>query len=174
MIELYKPDMYQKNIYVIDYKKLKSYGIKCILFDLDNTLSSPYIKKPSRKLRDFIERLKDMGFKVIIYSNAPKKRISPFKELLELDCSYSSRKRRGKKLEKIIREYKFSESEIALIGDQFITDMYGGNRLGIFTVLVDPITGKEPIYTKVNRVMEKFVIKKLNKKNMFKKGDYYE
>ena len=36
MIELYKPDMYQKDIYSIDYKKLKSYGIKCILFDLDH------------------------------------------------------------------------------------------------------------------------------------------
>ena len=78
MIELYKPDMYQKDIYSIDYKKLKSYGIKCILFDLDNTLVAPYIKKPPRKLKDFIERIKDMKFKVIIYSNASKKRISPF------------------------------------------------------------------------------------------------
>ena len=54
MIELYKPDMYKKDIYSIDYKKLKSYGIKCILFDLDNTLVPYYRKKPPRKLKDFI------------------------------------------------------------------------------------------------------------------------
>ena len=31
------PDMYQKSIYHIDYDKLKEDGIKCLLFDLDNT-----------------------------------------------------------------------------------------------------------------------------------------
>ena len=31
MIELYKPDMYRKDIYDINYKKLKSYGILAIL-----------------------------------------------------------------------------------------------------------------------------------------------
>ena len=174
MIELYKPDMYQKDIYSIDYKKLKSYGIKCILFDLDNTLVAPYIKKPPRKLKDFIERIKDMKFKVIIYSNASKKRISPFKKTLEADASYSSRKRHGKKLKKIISEYKYSESEIALIGDQFMTDVYGGNKEGIFTVLVDPISDRELIWTKFNRILEKGKIKKLERKKLFKKGVYYE
>ena len=32
------PDMYQKSIYHIDYDKLSEDGIKCLLFDLDNTL----------------------------------------------------------------------------------------------------------------------------------------
>ena len=35
---LYKPTMYKKNIFDIDYKKLKENGIKCLVFDLDNTL----------------------------------------------------------------------------------------------------------------------------------------
>ena len=70
MIELYKPDIYKKDIYSIDYLKLKSYGIKCLLLDLDNTLVTNYVKKPTRKLKDFIEKLKEMGFKVIIFSNS--------------------------------------------------------------------------------------------------------
>ena len=64
MIELYKPDMYKKDIYSIDYKKLKTYGIKCILFDLDNTLVPYYKNKPTRKVKDLIEKLKDLGFKI--------------------------------------------------------------------------------------------------------------
>ena len=32
-----------------------------------------------------IDKLKDMGFKVIIYSNATKKRIEPFKKYLYLN-----------------------------------------------------------------------------------------
>ena len=44
------PDIYQKSIYKINYDKLKDNGIKCLLFDLDNTCV-PYVdKKPTKKL----------------------------------------------------------------------------------------------------------------------------
>ena len=92
MIELFKPDMYMKDIYSINYNKIKSFGIKCILFDLDNTLVPSFKNKPTRKVKDLIEKLKDMGFKVIIFSNSNKKRLTPFKNILEVDCSYSSKK----------------------------------------------------------------------------------
>lgn len=174
MIELFKPDMYVKDIYSIDYKKLETYGIKCILFDLDNTLVPSFKKKPTRKLKDFIERLKDMGFKVIIFSNSNKKRLTPFKKILEVDCSYSSKKPFQKKFKKVLKEYKYSQSEVAMIGDQIVTDIYGGNKMGIFTVLVKPINKKEMFFTKFNRVIEKKVIKKMERKKIFKKGEFYD
>lgn len=174
MIELYKPDMYKKDIYSIDYKKLKTFGIKCILFDLDNTIVPYYLYKPTRKVKDLIERLKDLGFKVIIFSNSSKRRLTPFKEILEVDCSASSRKPSQRKLKKVLTEYKFDQSEVAIIGDQIITDVFGGNRVGIFTVLVNPISNREPIWTKINRIRERKVIKKLRKRDMFKRWAYYE
>lgn len=174
MIELYKPDMYIKDIYAIDYKKLKSFGIKCILFDLDNTLVPYYRVKPTRKLKDFIENVKDMGFKVILFSNATKKRLTPFKNTLEVDCSASSRKPSEKKFKKVLKEYKFEQSEVAIIGDQIVADIFGGNRMGIFTVLVNPISKKEPIWTKFNRFRENRIIRKLERNNIFGRGKYYE
>lgn len=174
MLELFKPDMYVKDIYSIDYNKLKSYGIKCILFDLDNTLVPYHKKKPSRKIKDFIEKLKDMGFKVIIISNSNKKRLTPFKNLLEVDCSASSKKPLQGKFKKVLVEYKYSQSEVAMIGDQIITDIYGGNNMGIFTILVKPINNKEAIFTKINRNIENIIIKKLEKRNIFKRGNYYD
>ena len=48
-----------------------------------------------------------------------------------------------------------------MIGDQIVTDIYGGNRMGIFTVLIKPMTKNEPIWTKCNRVRENYIIKKL-------------
>lgn len=174
MLELYKPDMYQSSIYVIDYKKLKSCGIKCILFDLDNTLVTVGSKKPTRKVKDFIEKLKDMNFKVIIISNSGRNRLSPFKNILEVDCAANARKPSKKKYEKILSEYKYDESEVVAIGDQLVTDIYGGNRMGIYTVLVDPISKRELIWTKFNRMKEKIVMYKLKRKNLFEKGKYYE
>lgn len=174
MIELYKPDMYKKDIYSVDYKKLKSCGIKCILFDLDNTLIPYKNTKPTRKLKDFIEKIKDMNFKVILFSNSSKKRLKPFKYILEVDCAASCHKPSKNKFKKVLSEYKYLESEVAIIGDQIPTDIFGGNRMGILTVLTKPLNKNEPIWTKCNRLFESRIIKKLEKKGIFKKGEYYD
>ena len=50
-MENYIPDIYQKSIYSIDYDNLIKRGIKCILFDLDNTLVPPSSKEPNKKLQ---------------------------------------------------------------------------------------------------------------------------
>ena len=42
MFDLLIPDIYDQSIYTINYKKLKKNGIKCLLFDLDNTIA-PYM-----------------------------------------------------------------------------------------------------------------------------------
>ena len=72
------PDIYQKSIYHIDYEKLLDAGIKCILFDLDNTCIPYKDKEPNKKLIELFEMLKDMDFKLIIFSNASRRRIAPF------------------------------------------------------------------------------------------------
>ena len=58
MMDIYIPDMYSKSIYHINYDKLKEDGIKCILFDLDNTIIPYKEKTPSKKLIDLIENLR--------------------------------------------------------------------------------------------------------------------
>jgi len=168
------PDMYQKSIYTIDYKKLLKDGIKCLLIDLDNTIAPSQVKKPTLKMKELINSLKDMGFKVIIFSNNSKKRLEPFKEELEVDCSCKSFKPFKWKYLKIIKELGFKECEIACIGDQFLTDILGGNRVGIRTILVNPISRKDIRIAKLNRLVEKFLLKILNKKGLFTIGRYYD
>ena len=38
VMDIFRPDIYKQSIYHIDFLELKTHGIKCILFDLDNTL----------------------------------------------------------------------------------------------------------------------------------------
>ena len=114
-----------------------------------------------------------MGFRVIIFSIAKKKKIQPFKEKLEVDCSAKSRKPFKKKFNKVIKEYRFAENEIALIGDQLLTDILGGNRVGIYTILVERISSKESILIKSKRIIEKILRLRL-KKLGFIKGNYYD
>ena len=72
MFDKFVPDIYQKSIYTIDYEKLKKSKIKCLIFDLENTIAPNNLKKPNKKLKDLFEELKDMGFKIIIVSNEIK------------------------------------------------------------------------------------------------------
>ena len=51
-MEKYVPDIYQKSIYTIDYTKLLNLGIKCLLFDLDNTVVPSKSSEPPQKAKD--------------------------------------------------------------------------------------------------------------------------
>lgn len=173
-MEKYVPDMYQKSIYAIDYNKLKSRGIKCLLFDLDNTIVPIKIKTPSDKIKELFSNLKEMGFKVILFSNSPKSRLKPFKDELQVDCSASSKKPNPKKFLQVLNIYGFGVSEVAIIGDEILTDIVGGNKIGITTILVNPIGKKDFFLARIRRRIEKRIMKKLRKKDLFSKGRYYE
>jgi HAD superfamily phosphatase (TIGR01668 family) len=169
------PDMYQKSIYHIDYDKLMDSGIKCLLFDLDNTCIPYKDKEPNKKLIELFETLKDMDFKLIIFSNAPKKRIAPFKRVLNVDALARAGKPGKKSFLKILKMFKYNLSDVAIIGDQLYKDILGGNRVGIMTILVNPMSKDDMILTKYFiRPLEKIKYKELEKKGLLKRGKYYE
>ena len=120
------------------------------------------------------EDLKNKGFKVIIFSNSHRRRLKPFKDELNVDCCASARKPFKEKFLLVLREYKFNINEVAIIGDQILTDVVGGNKVGILTVLINPISNKDFFITKFNRFREKRIMKRLRDKNLFSKGRYYE
>ena len=101
MFEKFVPDMYMKSIYTIDYKALKKRKIKCLIFDLNNTIAPLTLKKPNKKLIDLFEELKDLKFKIYIVSNSTRSRVTPFKEILCVDSSYLSFKPCLRKFKKI-------------------------------------------------------------------------
>lgn len=173
-MEKYIPDIYVKSIYDINYDNLKERGIKCILFDLDNTLVPTHTKDPSKKLLDFMEKLKDDDFTLIIYSNSGSRRVSNVASKLGLEFYHFVKKPYRGKFDIIIKKYPFSQSEMAIVGDQLLTDMAFGNRVGITTILVNQLSLKDGFFTKFNRIRERKILKKLYKNNLFVKGKYYE
>ena len=165
-MEQYVPDLYQKNVHTIKYDKLVKRGIKCILFDIDNTLVSIDTKDIDDKLAELFNKIKTLGLKPIIYCSNSR-RLNIFKDALEVDgCNDVC-----KKITDILNEYK--EDEVALIGDEMLTDINIGNKLGITTILVNPI-GKDAFFKHFKRGKEKRIMTKLRNNNLFVKGRYYE
>ncbi len=169
----FKPDIYKKTIFDIDYSKLKKDGIKCLVFDLDNTLGLVDEKKCPTKVKNLIKKLKK-DFVVYISSNNVKKRIVEYLNDLEIEGECFSLKPLPKGLMRIRRRCNIKNKEMAMIGDQIVTDIFSGKLYGVKTILVDPLGVKDLKITGLNRKIEEKIVKKYEKLGVFKKGSYYE
>lgn len=171
-MEIYVPDSYQESILTINYESLKNKGIKYLLFDLDNTIIPQNKKSVPDNIKELFNKLKE-DFQIILFSNSPKKRVSMIANELGIAYIYLAFKPSPKKFFDVMKSYKCSENEMAIIGDQLVTDIKGGNRVGIFSILVNPISKYDPLWTKIGRKREKRIIKKLRQKDLFL-GRFYD
>lgn len=168
------PDIYQKSIYSINYEALKNAGIKIVLFDLDNTLVPINASEPSKKLLSLFEDIKKLGLKPVIMSNSGQKRVAPFKDGLFVDAACKSMKPLKGKYKKIMTVYNAKPSEIAAVGDQLLTDVFGANRMKMTSILVNQISTNDFFKTKINRFFERIILRHYEKMGVFVKGEYYE
>ena len=169
----YVPKMYKKTIIDIPYDKLLKDGIKCLVFDLDNTIATVDEKVPSKEIKDLFKKI-NKDFTIFILSNNHRgNRVKTF--ALELGCKSIcfACKPFTRGLKKIAQNNNFKKEEMVIIGDQLVTDIYAGSRYGIKTILVDPITEKDLWITKLNRLEENRKFRKYKKKNLFERGKYY-
>ncbi len=174
MIDKFVPDMYAQSIYRVNYKKLASLGIKCIIFDLDNTIASVDQDKPSKEAIDLMFEIKELGMRPVLMSNSGRKRVEPFRNGLEIDSCASAGKPGQRNYNKIKEIYKFSSEQIECVGDQFLKVVLGANIAGMTSILVNKISKKDRFVTLFNRFLEKIIILILGSRDLFKKGKYYD
>ena len=168
------PDMYKKNVHEVNYKKLKQIGIKCLLFDLDNTLVLNKQSKLEEDEKKLISSLKKDFCVIILSNNKSKTRVSCVAKELDIPYYYLSFKPLSKNFKKVSSKYQFKPKEMCLIGDQLMTDVLGANSFGCFSCLVDKLGKEEEAITGVNRFLEGIILKHYEKNNIMKRGNYYE
>ncbi len=149
-----QPTWYYSSLNKIPYQKLKQKGIDYLLFDLDNTILSPYSNKIEEQTLLLLKQLKK-EFVVIIVSNSTKKRVSKIAQKLEVDYYSFSKKPSRKIFQKIKQQYQCENKKVIMIGDQIYTDILGAKRAGIDTILVDPISKSDFLLTKMIRFFER-------------------
>ena len=109
-----------------------------------------------------------------MFTNSPQLRLKGFKNFLGVDGVSSACKPYTRKLRKLLKDYGFAENEVAIIGDQLMTDIKVGNKVGITTILVNPVSEKDFILTKIHRFSERRKMKKLRDHDLFWRGRYYD
>lgn len=171
---LFYPKMYRKSIFEISYDKLKKKKIKVLLFDLDNTIGKLNEGKASAEVQKLFKKLSNEFKIAIVSNNSSKKRVSAFAQELNVDYFYFAKKPSTKCVRKAMKKYEVEPENIAMIGDQLVTDILAANRIKCFSILVDPLADKDLKITYLNRAIENRIVKRYNKKGIFTRGEYYE
>ncbi len=176
---MFIPDMYYKDVFSINYNKLKSEGIKVLIFDLDNTIRD--INETIKELKEYQTRndIKELfkelknDFRIFIVSNniSPKK-VEFYANHYEVEFVTSARKPFHRGFKKVLKVAK--KNEMCAIGDQMLTDIWAAKTFGIKSVLVDRFGTCDAVFTLINRKIENMIMKKYEKNEVFKKGQYYD
>jgi len=163
ILKKFYPSLYVDEISEIPLAMLKKKGISGLIIDLDNTIApwdQPMLTQSAEK---WLYQAKTSGFKICLVSNSIISRVNYFKEELNIPGIPMAQKPRRTSFRKAMGTMALSEKQVAVIGDQIFTDVLGGNRLNLYTILVNPINRKEFFFTRLVRLAEKFVIKRFLK-----------
>lgn len=139
-------------------EKLKA-GYNAILLDVDNTITPHYQKIPDENGKAFVNKLKEEGFKVIVFSNNTNKRVKEVADALNCEYCHFALKPLPFKFYKTFKKYNLDKKKTICMGDQLLTDILGGNFIGIYTIYVKPIVDSDSKITSFNRKIERFIFK---------------
>ena len=157
------PKAYLNKVQDITIQFLIENKIKALILDVDNTLID-YYKNLSDDVIQWAHSLQGQGIKMYILSNTNKKeKVEKVANSLEVPYKLFARKPSKGGFIKIQKEIKIEPENIGVVGDQIFTDVIGGNRCNMFTILVDPVTPKDYWYTAWKRTIENKIKQKFKK-----------
>ncbi len=157
MLKRFYPKKFVKDVRSIDYDTLLKKGYNVLLFDLDNTIAPFDIPEPTDVDIEFFKSLVNKGFKICLVSNNKPDRVHKFNEKLALAVVPKAGKPKSSGILKAIKLIDGNIDNTVLVGDQLFTDVWVGNRLGLFTILVEPIANRDEFTVKLKRGIEKLV-----------------
>ena len=120
----------------------------------------------TEELTAWIKQLTDADIKVIIASNNNEFRVKTFAEPIGVPFIFRAKKPLSKAYNKAIGQLGLRHSEVAMVGDQLLTDVFGAKRQKLYTFLVRPVAESDGFITKFNRFVERRVYKELKRKGI--------
>ncbi|MCF8009780.1 MAG: YqeG family HAD IIIA-type phosphatase [Clostridiales bacterium] len=164
MKKLFYPDMYLSSLCFLDCQALKDKGINNILMDLDNTIIRRDSEQIDPEINKWVKELLQQGFSLAVVSNNSERRVNALAGKLNILTVSKAMKPTKRAFRRGMELLNSRPENTAVLGDQIFTDILGGNRLGLFTILVAPLEGKEFWATRhFNRRIEKLVLMKMRR-----------
>ena len=155
MLEIFYPDETADTSYGIDYEALYRKGYRGLIYDVDNTLV-PHGAPAADRAKALFERLHTIGFSAVLLSNNKEPRVKMFNDAVQVSYIYKAGKPNPANYRKAMEQMGTDEKNTLFVGDQIFTDIWGANRAGMDTVLMEPVDkSTDEIQIVIKRWLEK-------------------
>lgn len=172
MLKLLSPSEVKPSVHDIDLAALAKRGIRFLLVDLDNTLAEVDTLEVSRAIAQWVEDTQGKGFRLCILSNSLPRRVKAFGQQLGVPALSKAVKPLPSAFLRALDRLGAQPHETAVVGDQLFTDVLGGNRLGLYTILINPLSRVELTHTRLIRRVERCVLDALRRRNYISERDW--
>lgn len=162
------PCLYVNSLQEIPLKELKALEKRALILDLDNTVTEWNSNYIATEIAAWFANLQAQGFKACLLSNNTESRVAAVADSLGIPYVCRAQKPRRGAFYRALALLEVEAAETVVVGDQVFTDVLGGNRAGLYTILVSPLASREFMGTKMTRSLEFFVLRRIKKKVAWK------
>jgi HAD superfamily phosphatase (TIGR01668 family) len=156
-MKLLQPWLKADRLSAIDLNMLKRQKIDTLLIDMDNTLVRWHTFDVDEATLAWLDRAKDCGFKICVLSNNRKWRIVKIMRILGVQGVWSACKPFAPGYLRAMKAVKAHKRACVFVGDQLFTDIFGANILKMRTILVNPLSPREYVWTRLMRWFERLL-----------------
>ncbi|TVQ46063.1 MAG: YqeG family HAD IIIA-type phosphatase [Gloeocapsa sp. DLM2.Bin57] len=138
--KLFRADLVlNDNIMALNPEILAKYQLKGLILDVDDTLVPFNSAHIAPEVITWIETIKEKAVIYLVSNNLSHNRIKNIAQTLQLPYIFGARKPSRRKLKQALNIMQLKPEEVAMVGDNILTDVLAGNRLGMVTILVQPV-----------------------------------
>lgn len=118
---------------------IQQYGLKGLVLDVDETLVPFTVGVASPELQQWVAQIRTCVELCLVSNNLSEPRIGGIARSLDLPYYLGAAKPSRRKIRAALTSMDLPVQEVGMVGDRLFTDVIAGNRLGMFTILVEPI-----------------------------------
>ena len=122
---------------------LARYQIEGLVLDVDDTIVPIGSSTAQPELALWIEEIRQIVPLWLVTNNPSQVRIGAIADSLSLPYFLGAAKPSRRKLRQAVTEMQIEPARVAMVGDRIFTDVLGGNRMGMFTILIEPIVSAD-------------------------------
>lgn len=152
---IFKPSLIVRSVYDIDGDALQRAGIRAVILNWSNTLIPYHSESPSGSMQKWLKDFKSRyAIKLIIVSNG-KPPAQETELIKEIPALFEASKPKKKAFMAALNILGTRKEETAVVGNGIFTDLWGGNRLGMYTIFVSPSWTKPRFLGPIKRLLVK-------------------
>ena len=155
--QVLKPDLILNSLSDLSEKDLKKYAIRTLILDVDNTLIAKDFLALNEGILDAVKYFKSIGITIVLVSNNSGIRRIKLANKLGVKLLTTALKPFTFRF-KQFKLKQHLETPMMMVGDQLFTDIIFAKRIKAVSVLVNPLSEKEYLSTKLLRYIERRLV----------------